>query len=184
MARAFHYRDRNIYLRLYVQYVRPHLEFASSAWSPWAEVDKEVLEKIQRRAISMVSGLKGKDYNQKLLELGLTTLEERRHQVDMIPTFKIVRGFDKVDRDTWFRSKWFLSRQEPPEVRIVRSVCGHSPSGAIGSSSSRTRKFWRCCGSGSVRSRTFWPGRSVSGIPNYFYPRPDATGHISLKKLK
>ncbi len=50
----------------------------------------------------MVSGLKGKDYNQKLLELGLTTLEERRHQADMIETFKIVRGFDKVDRDTWF----------------------------------------------------------------------------------
>jgi hypothetical protein len=102
MTRAFHYRDRNMYARLYVQYVRPHLEFASSAWSPWAEADKEVLEKIQRRAISMVSGLKGKDYNQKLLELGLTTLEERRHQADMIQTFKIVRGFDKVDRETWF----------------------------------------------------------------------------------
>jgi ribonuclease P/MRP protein subunit RPP40 len=61
MTRAFHYRDRHIYVRLYVQYVRPHLEFASSAWSPWAEADKEVLEKIQTRAISMVSGLKGKD---------------------------------------------------------------------------------------------------------------------------
>jgi hypothetical protein len=32
ISRAFHYRDRNIFLRLYIQYVRPQLEFASPAW--------------------------------------------------------------------------------------------------------------------------------------------------------
>ena len=52
LTRAFHYRDRNIFLRLYQQYVRPHLEFASPAWSPWMEADKGVLEKIQRRAVA------------------------------------------------------------------------------------------------------------------------------------
>ncbi len=40
VTRAFHYRDRNIFVRLYMQYVRPHLEFASPAWSPWSESDK------------------------------------------------------------------------------------------------------------------------------------------------
>jgi hypothetical protein len=87
MARAFHYRARHIFLRLYKQYVRPHLEFASAAWSPWQERDerdKAVLEKIQRRAVSMISGLKGKSYEEKLLELELPTLEERRHQADMV----------------------------------------------------------------------------------------------------
>jgi hypothetical protein len=79
-----------------MQYVRPHLEFASPAWSPWSESDKAVLEKIQRRAITMVSGLKGTEYEERLKELGLTTLEERRHQADMLQTFKIVRGIDKV----------------------------------------------------------------------------------------
>ncbi len=43
----------------------------------------------------MVSGLKGTEYEERLKELGLITLEERRHQADMLQTFKIVRGIDK-----------------------------------------------------------------------------------------
>ncbi len=35
ISRAFHFRDRHVFLCLYVQYVRPNLEFASPAWSPW-----------------------------------------------------------------------------------------------------------------------------------------------------
>jgi hypothetical protein len=76
ISRAFHYRDRNVFLQLYIQYVRPHLKFASPAWSPWLEADKEVLEKVQKRAVNMISGLKAKTYEEKLRELGLTTLEE------------------------------------------------------------------------------------------------------------
>jgi hypothetical protein len=103
LSRAFHYRDRHVFKRLYVQYVRPHLEFASVAWTPWHEADKTVLERIQQRAVSMISGLKGATYEEKLAELGLTTLEERRHQTDMLQTFKIMRGFDNVDSATWFQ---------------------------------------------------------------------------------
>jgi hypothetical protein len=40
---------------------------------------------------------------EKLLELGLPTLEERRHQADKIQTFKIVRGIDRVDYNMWFQ---------------------------------------------------------------------------------
>jgi ribonuclease P/MRP protein subunit RPP40 len=79
------------------------LEFAAVAWSPWLEADKAVLEKIQQRAVSMVSGLKGTTYEEKLKELGLTSLEERRHQIDMTQTFKIIRSFDKVSSSTWFQ---------------------------------------------------------------------------------
>ena len=35
LTKNFHYRDRNIFKKLYVQYVQPHLEFASPAWPPW-----------------------------------------------------------------------------------------------------------------------------------------------------
>ena len=34
LTKNFHYRDRNVFKKLYIQYVRPHLEFASPAWSP------------------------------------------------------------------------------------------------------------------------------------------------------
>jgi hypothetical protein len=47
LSRAFHYRDRHVFARLYKQYVRPHLEFSTSAWSPWTAQDIECLEKVQ-----------------------------------------------------------------------------------------------------------------------------------------
>jgi ribonuclease P/MRP protein subunit RPP40 len=73
------------------------------AWSPWFEADKAVLEKIQQRVVAMISGLKGQSYEERLRELGLTTLEKRRNQTDMEQTFKILRGFDRVNSDTWFQ---------------------------------------------------------------------------------
>ncbi len=51
ISRAFHFRDRHTFLNLYKQYVRPHLEFAVQAWSPWTQQDKELLEKVQKRQL-------------------------------------------------------------------------------------------------------------------------------------
>ena len=42
------YRDKNTFLRLYKVYARPHLQYCSSAWSPYTVADKEVLENVQR----------------------------------------------------------------------------------------------------------------------------------------
>ena len=47
---------------------------------------------MQRRAVNMVAGLKGKTYQDKLKEAGLTTLEERRDRGYMIQTFRIIQG--------------------------------------------------------------------------------------------
>ena len=102
ISRAFHYRDRKTFVKLYKQYVRPHLEFAVTAWSPWTVADKECLERVQMRAIKMVSGLISNDYHERLAELGMETLEERRHRMDMAQVYKIVTGKDKVNSDTWF----------------------------------------------------------------------------------
>ena len=103
MTRAFHFRDRFTFVRLYKQYVRCHLEFASCVWNPWTKADCDVLERVQMRAVSFVSGLKGSTYEEKLKELNLQTLEDRRKRADMIQTFKIVNGFDNVDKSTWFK---------------------------------------------------------------------------------
>jgi hypothetical protein len=47
LARGIHNRSKNIFLRLYQQYVRPHLKSVSPAWSPWQEGDKECLGKFR-----------------------------------------------------------------------------------------------------------------------------------------
>jgi hypothetical protein len=83
VTRAFHYRDRHVFIQLYKQYVRPHLEFAAPGWSPWLVRDIKALEDVQIQAVRMVSGIKSKDYHERLAELGMTTLEERRREMDM-----------------------------------------------------------------------------------------------------
>ena len=102
MARAFHYRDRYTWIKLYKTYVRCHLEFSIQAWNPWTETDKDLLENVQRRVIRMVSGLQGRTYEERLKECGLTTLEERRKRGDMIETWKILHNIEDVDKSTWF----------------------------------------------------------------------------------
>jgi hypothetical protein len=51
----------------------------------------------------MVSGLKTDRYKERLKEIGLTTLEERRHRLHMVPTYKILTGKENVKSDTWFQ---------------------------------------------------------------------------------
>ena len=72
--------------------------YTIQAWSPWTAQDKEVLEKVQQRAIKMISGLRASEYEDRLKELGLTTLEERRHQADMAMVYKVLTA----------RNRWTL----------------------------------------------------------------------------
>jgi hypothetical protein len=102
LTKNFIYRDKHVYIKLYKQYVRPHLEFASPAWSPWQAGDIEILEKVQEKAIRQIVGLKGKTYTERCRELDLETLAKRRFMQDMSQTFKIVKNMDKIDRDKVF----------------------------------------------------------------------------------
>ena len=65
ISKAFLYRDRRVFLQLYLQFVRCHLEFAVSAWSPWTNNDMDILERIQKRAINLIVGLRGKTYTRR-----------------------------------------------------------------------------------------------------------------------
>ena len=103
ISRSFHYRDRHIFMGLYKQYVRCHLEYCSPVWSPCYLGDIELLENVQKRAVNMISGLRSQTYSEKLKELNLPSLEKRRLSQDLIQVFKIIKGFDKVDFRTWFQ---------------------------------------------------------------------------------
>ena len=102
LSRAVTYRDRDTFLKLYKVYVRPHLEYAVVSWCPWTVGDKEVLERVQRRALRMVSNLRGRTYEARLEEVGMTSLEDRRVRGDMITTYRILTGKDKVDPGLFF----------------------------------------------------------------------------------
>jgi len=69
--------DKINFMSLYKQRVRCHLEFAVQVWNPWTQHDINLVESVQRRAIRCVSGLYG-TYEDKLKQVGLTTLYDRR----------------------------------------------------------------------------------------------------------
>ena len=101
LLQTFTYRDRHTFVRLYQQYVRPHLEYCVQAWSPWLQQDIDLLENVQRRAVRSISGLSG-SYEEKLKELKMYSLKDRRTRGDMIETYKIVHRIEDVDPSAYF----------------------------------------------------------------------------------
>jgi hypothetical protein len=102
ISRSFHYRDKKTFVKLFVTYVRPHLEFCTPAWSPWTRADIDCLESVQRKMVGMVSGLSATTYEGRLAELGLESLEKRRKNADIYTMHKLVHGVGDIDISDWF----------------------------------------------------------------------------------
>ena len=97
MARSLTYRTSETWLPLFVMYVRHHLEYCVQAWAPWTAADEALIESVQKRAVRMTSGLSGATYEEKLREVGMMSLAERRQRGDMIEVWKLMNGHEKVD---------------------------------------------------------------------------------------
>jgi len=68
--------------------VRSHLEYANSLWNAYQKQDIKGLEKVQIRAMRLVTALSNKPYQERLRTLDLPTLKFRRLRGDMIETYK------------------------------------------------------------------------------------------------
>ena len=78
----------------------------------------------------MVAGLRGKSYQEKLKEVGLTSMEDRRERGDMIQIFMIIHGLDNVEVGTLFQLASDRAREGAVNTRqssnITRLVEGES----------------------------------------------------------
>ena len=122
IRRNITYKGKKLIIPLYKAIVRPHLEYCIQAWRPYRKKDIDTLERIQRRATKMIPELRDLSYEERLKECGLTTLETRRLRGDQIEVFKILNGYENIDRNIFFSLKKD-SRTRGHEVKLVKDQC-------------------------------------------------------------
>ena len=80
---CFKHLDENMFLLLYKSLVRPHLEYASSAWNPITKEDIIRIEGVQRQATKLIPNLSTLNYTERMTKLELPSLYFRRLRQDI-----------------------------------------------------------------------------------------------------
>ena len=102
ISRNVSYKSRDVVKRLYISYVRPHLEYCVQAWVPHYRQDLNMLEAVQRRATRMIHGLNRLEYKDRLQELNMFSVKRRYVRGDMIEVYKMFEGLDDLDVNDFF----------------------------------------------------------------------------------
>ena len=103
-------------MRVFITYVRPILEYVSSTWSPSTITNIKEVESFQKRFTKRLKCLHEVDYQNRLLALGLDSLELCRLRADLTLTYKILFGLIDVDVQLFFN---IIHMSDGKEVDIV-----------------------------------------------------------------
>ena len=128
IKRQFSSRNKETILTLYKALVRPHLEYAVQFWAPSLRKDVERLESVQARATKLITGIRNIGYERRLAHLNLFSLEVRRLRGQLIETFKILKGIDRVDYRNLFTLSSNQTRSNGWKLDLPRfntSQCGN-----------------------------------------------------------
>ena len=118
MRRSFSYLDCDTFKRIFVAFVRPHLEYGEAVWSPHLARNIDALENVQIRATKLVDGLSKLEYPERLERLNLPTLIFRRRRGDIIEMYKHFHTYDKSTLAPSFQPRVRLSRQHRFQLHV------------------------------------------------------------------
>ena len=113
-------KNTDILIRLYKSLVRPHLEYCVPAWSPYYKKDKILTEKVQRRFTSMIPSVKLLPYEDRLKNLNLWSLEDRRIRADLLEVFKIIHELSSTRFSTFFQYSTY-DRTRGHALKLVKN---------------------------------------------------------------
>ena len=124
IRRTFSYLDQQTFLKLYTAFVRPHLEYAVSVWSPHLKKHIDAIENMQIRATKLVDGFGNLTYQERLEKLQLPTLVYRRLRGDAIEMYKHFHRYDKKVLPPSFIPKLRPSRQHQFQIQELNKKDG------------------------------------------------------------
>ena len=128
IRRSFTFLDQHLFRKLFITFVRPHLEYAQAVWAPYLAKHVNMVENVQKRATRLVDGLHDVEYSDRLQLLDLPTLAHRRARGDMIELWK---HFHTYDRSTLCQS--FKPRERVTRRHKLQLFTNASKDGARGS---------------------------------------------------
>ena len=125
--RTFRTRSKKVMMTVWRSLIQPRLDYCSQLWSPSDATTINMLEDIQRHFSSRVSGMKDRDYWDRLKELRLYSQERRRERYAIIFIWKcavgLVDGYKMVFTNNARRGRLCevrpVNRKAPTQVRRV-----------------------------------------------------------------
>ena len=90
---------------MYNAIIIPHLEYCEQAWISYRKKDIDTFERLQGRATKIILELRDLSYEERLKECGLSNVEIMRLRGDHIEVFKILNGYENIDRNMFFSLK-------------------------------------------------------------------------------
>ena len=142
---AFTYRGKT-WIKLYKTYIKPSMLYACEAWRPTSKEGIEKLESVQRRALKMAGQLEDRNkYKEACRKAGMNTVEEELDEADLVRTFRIINGNDKVSKESFWEmeeARAGIGRRRFKEKEIKRTIATQRKDIRKKSFSSRIQDPW------------------------------------------
>ena len=119
IKRSFISRNSNNLVRAFKTYVRPLLEYSSTAWSPSYITYINQIESVQRHFTKFLPNCKQLTYATRLTTLKLQSLEHRQLIADLVICYNIIHGQQLLEPANFFILNYSaITRGHPLRISV------------------------------------------------------------------